>query len=155
MKSNLSFHWLLKLALGCWLLFAMAAANSGKADDLVAEQMSVRELMRLDTALALNHVKEKLRARHKSGAAADDIRALAQNGSVNLVAIYGVGKKLLAEVRVGSQSYVYMHGRVLPVGLKTSSTALLLRGITASCVQLERDEQSHTLCLHPSVRAGE
>lgn len=155
MKLNLSFHCLLKLALGCGLLMVSAVAHGGKTDDLAAEQMSVRELMRLDTALALNQSREKLRTRYKSGTTVDDIGAVAQSGSVNLLAIYGVGKKLLAEVRVGAQSYVYMHGRLLPVGIKASSTALLLRGMTATCIQLERDEQSHTLCLHPSVRVGE
>ena len=73
------------------------------------------------------------------------------SGSLNLVAIYGVGKKLLAEVTVGTQQYVYMRGQALPVGVKANSSAYLLRGISGSCVQLERKDEAHTLCLHPSL----
>ncbi len=118
------------------------------------EQMSVRELMRLDTALALSQSKSKLKERGKPAALQESHPLVTQDEALKLIAIYGVGKKLLAEVSVGSHPYVYMHGRALPVGLKNSTAAYRLRAITGSCVQLERNDESHTLCLHPSLAAG-
>lgn len=115
--------------------------------------MSVRELMRLDTALALSQSKSKLQGLGKPSAQ-DRHSSLAAKGGLKLVAVYGVGKKLLAEVAVGPHPYVYMNGRALPVGVKTSATAYRLRSITGSCVHLERNDESHTLCLNPSLSAG-
>lgn len=126
----------------------MAQAAVPPADDLAAEQMSVRELMRLDTELALNHAKRSLRK--GEGVDSDGSGQYARSGVLKLIAIYGVGKKLLAEVTVGTQPYVYMHGQALPVGVKADSSAYMLRGISGSCVQLERNDEAHTLCLYPS-----
>lgn len=117
------------------------------------EQLSVRELMRLDTALALSQSKSKLEGR-KPVALQESHRLLAPDEGLKLVAIYGVGKKLLAEVSVGTHPYVYMYGRALPVGLKSSAAAYRLRAMTSSCVELERNDESHRLCLHPSLATG-
>ena len=143
--------------MACGLLLCStgwAQAQSLPADELAFEQMSVRELMRLDTALALSQSKNKLDGRGKSSALKESHSVLAQAAGPRLIAIYGVGKKLMAEVLVGSHPFVYMHGRALPVGLKSSTTAFRLREITGSCIQLERNEESHTLCLNPSLSGG-
>jgi hypothetical protein len=129
-------------------------AQSPPEDELMLEQISVRELMRLDTALAISQSKNKLDGQGKPAALQESHRLLTQHEDLKLIAIYGVGKKLLAEVSVGAHPYVYMHGRALPVGLKSSAVAYRLRAMTSSCVQLERNDESHTLCLHPSLTAG-
>lgn len=134
------------------VLFAPIAASTtvSPVDGLGAEQMSVRELMRLDTEHALNVAKNR---RHADGGTRADIdggASYAAGGVLRLVAIYGVGKKLLAQVMVGAQPYVYMYGQALPVGMRVSPSAYMLRGISGSCVQLERKDEAHTLCLHPS-----
>ncbi len=113
--------------------------------------MSVRELMRLDTALALEHAKKSLGMQDSSGSGTRASNRMTHSGSLNLVAIYGVGKKLLAEITVGTQPYVYMRGQALPVGVKADPSAYLLRGISGSCVHLERKDEAHTLCLHPTL----
>lgn len=120
------------------------------SEDAASEQMSVRELMRLDTAVAVSQAQSALRGQRRTGSA-DSQTALAQSGALKLVAIYGVGKKLLAEVMVGTQPHIYMRGKPFPVGQDGVESAYLLRGITGSCVQLERKQESHTLCLHPSL----
>ncbi|GAB2910562.1 hypothetical protein LSG25_04280 [Paralcaligenes sp. KSB-10] len=136
------------------LLALLGPAGAQGIDELTSEQMSVRELMRLDTELALSQAKGRLRGQGKPMSASESSAALAHGGGLKLVAIYGVGKKLLAEVLVGSQPHIYMRGQALPVGVKAGTAAFMLRGITGSCVQLERQEESHTLCLHPSLWAG-
>lgn len=119
--------------------------------DLAQDQLSVRELMRLDTALALSQAKDGLHSRHKTMPSADSQGLSAQSGGLRLVAIYGVGKKLLAEVHIGSKPHVYMRGKALPVGISADPSAFHLRGITGSCIQLERKDEAHTLCLHPAL----
>lgn len=123
-----------------------------EAGELAAEQMSVRELMRLETEIAL----ERARGRARNHSYPDSVAGRPEQGrdGLKLVAIYGVGSKLLAQVLVGSRPQVYLHGQALPVGAKPGAQVYRLRGITGSCVQLERQGEAHTLCLHPSLWAG-
>lgn len=137
------------LALPAIVAPCTALASAARIDDLAAEQMSVRELMRLDTELALSHAKNTLRK--DGGAGADSRGQYARSGALKLVAIYGVGKKLLAEVTDGTQSYIYMRGQALPVGGKAGASTYMLNGMSGSCVQLERKGEAHTLCLHPAL----
>jgi hypothetical protein len=123
-------------------------------DDPALDQMSVRELMRLDTALALQQSREKLRKVDGAAQAAHRRGGIAHSGALELVAIYGVGKKLLAEVVIGTQPHVYLRGQALPVGARASDSVYLLRGISGSCVHLERGNEAHTLCLPVSVGAA-
>lgn len=142
----------MQLALLLFLSMPIAAFGAAvRADDLAAEQMSVRELMRLDTEQALKIAKNTLRDDGAAAGGIDGGARYAASGTLKLVAIYGVGKKLLAEVMIGTQPYVYMRGQALPVGVKASSSAYMLRGISGACVQLERKDEAHTLCLYPSL----
>lgn len=121
-------------------------------DGPAADQMSVRELMRIETDLALGRARKSLRNLDKKSQGAEEESPVSRSGSLKLVGIYGVGKKLLAEVEIGAQAYVYMRGHALPVGMKASASSYKLRGISGSCVQLERKEEAHTLCLSPAWR---
>ena len=125
--------------------------RDSQPDDLAQDQISVLELMRLDTALALNQTKDKLHSRNREMSAADSEGPSAGSGRVRLVAIYGVGKKLLAEVHIGSKPHVYMRGSALPIGVSANPSTFRLRGITGSCIQLESKNEAHTLCLHPAL----
>ncbi len=118
-------------------------------DGLAAEQMSVRELMRIETDLALSQARRTLRKEDKRTEDKEGDSRISRSGPLKLVGIYGVGKKLLAEVEIGAQPHVYMRGHAFPVGMKASSSSYKLRGISGSCVQLERKDEAHTLCLSP------
>lgn len=131
----------------CTLLATMAGrarATESQAETLEFEQMSVRELMRLDSALALSQTKAKLQgSKGLQGSA-----VLGGETSPRLQAIYGVGKKLAAEVRVGSATYVYMRGQPFPVGQRRADESVfVLRDMNTSCVRLERQSQELNLCL--------
>lgn len=139
------------LALSAILGAGVSLAFAARIDDLATDQMSVRELMRLDTEQALGNARKNLRKADKEAAGTEGGNRYAHSGVLKLVAIYGVGKKLLAEVMVGTQPYVYMRGQALPVGVKASASAYMLRSISDSCVQLERKDEAHTLCLYPSL----
>ncbi len=146
------------LVLALAVMPALSTAATGKLASASAEAniggaMAVRELMRLDTELALSASRSRLA---DAGKRSESALALSDqpSGQLKLVAIYGVGKRLLAEVLVGSQPYVYLRGQPLPIGAKPDSRVYKLGGISGSCVQLERQHEAHTLCLHPSLKAS-
>lgn len=128
-----------------------AAQGLAAIGDSASLEMSVRELMRLDADLALKQLKSRM-GRESSGAeTARGGAESASGGTLRLVAIYGVGRKLLAEVMIGSRPHIYLHGRALAVGAKAGPAEYLLRGISGSCVHLERRQEAYTLCLHPGL----
>jgi len=133
---------------------SVSLVHGTSVDDLAADRMSVHELMRLDTALAVVQARNRLHSHDKKISGTDTHELVAQSGALKLVAIYGVGKKLLAEVKVGARPYLYMRGHSMPVGVKTGADVFQLKGISGTCVQLERKAESHTLCLHPQLWEG-
>lgn len=64
-----------------------------------------------------------------------------------LVAMYGVGRTLMAEVQVGRRAYLYVRGQAWPAGHAGDRGVYRLRGMNGACVQLERGEDRHSLCL--------
>ena len=139
----------LGLCLG--LCAARPAAVWASVDGLATEQMSVRELMRIETDLALSQARRSLRKEDKKTEDKQGDSRISRSGSLKLLGIYGVGKKLLAEVEIGAQAHVYMRGHAFPVGMKAGPSSYKLRGISGSCVQLERKDEAHTLCLSPAT----
>ncbi|WP_323017055.1 hypothetical protein [Castellaniella sp.] len=104
------------------------------------ETQSVRELMQQD-------LREALRAgpSASSGRVADhQARPLL---APRLVALYGVGQALMAEVQVGQRAYLYVRGQAFPAGYAQDPGVYQLRGMNGACVQLERGEDRHSLCL--------
>ena len=136
---------LLGLCLGLCLTWPDAVRAS--VDGLASEQMSVRELMRIETDLALSQARKTLRKDDKKTEAMEGDSRISRSGPLKLIGIYGVGKKLLAEVEIGAQPHVYMRGHAFPVGMEASPSSYKLLGISGSCVQLERKDEAHTLCL--------
>ena len=64
-----------------------------------------------------------------------------------LVAMYGVGRNLMAEVQVGARAFLYLRGQALPVGHAGDAAVYRLRDMNGACVHLERGEDRHSLCL--------
>ncbi|HEX7386153.1 MAG TPA: hypothetical protein VF285_02620 [Castellaniella sp.] len=129
---------------GAWVFCAAAVA----ADPVVGdwESLSVRELMQQDLNRALSDARSGGAALARggppvSGAASHAVLA------PRLVALYGVGRALMAEVQVGRESYLYVKGQVHPAGYAGDSGVYQLRGMNGACVQLERGEDRHSLCL--------
>ena len=132
------------LCLVCSPAWAFASPPAYPAAQV--DQMSVRELMRLDTALALRQLRNSLDA-----GTPDTVLPVAHSGKLKLLALYGVGKRLVAEVMIGGDRHVYMRDRSLPIGVKPHPSVYQLRGISGSCVHLERKDEAHTLCLQPAL----
>lgn len=110
------------------------------------ETLSVRELMQQDLRQALDDAARSDSAGSAGGSrpAPVPVRPLL---APRLVALYGVGRALMAEVQVGRDSYLYVRGQAYPAGHAGDRTVYQLRGMNGACVQLERGEERHSLCL--------
>ena len=131
------------------LLLAAACCLAGSAWAQPAEDwetLSVRELMRQDLQRALDDAArpEPMAGSRGSRPVPAPVRPLL---APRLVALYGVGRALMAEVQVGRDSYLYVRGQAYPAGYSADSTVYQLRGMNGACVQLERGEDRHSLCL--------
>jgi hypothetical protein len=127
---------------------ALAAAPPG-ADAPVSstpeeswETQSVRELLQQD-------LQEALRTSIQDpGVATPGIKpSVRPVMAPRLVALYGVGRALMAEVQVGQRAYLYVRGQPFPAGHTGDSGVYQLRGMNGACIQLERGEDRHSLCL--------
>lgn len=122
--------------------------TDGGADALSAEQWeseTVHELMQRDSRQAL-----QARPGHSvngSGSAAGVVGGAPPLLAPRLVALYGVGQALMAEVQVGRQAYLYVRGQAYPAGHAGDRGVYQLRGMNGACVQLERGDDRHSLCL--------
>lgn len=127
----------------------LAAAQANEIDELAADQMSVRELMRLETEQTL----QRLRAAAGGGqqrttsTVSNDLGELSADGAAaRLVAIYGVGRKLMAEVQVDGRRLLFMRGRPEAVG-PGRRHAMRLLSISERCVELALEQRRESLCV--------
>lgn len=138
-----------------------AHQDDGVPETMVRTARQVSELMEIEAAYAIERATYALETSGgMMGAASRPAEARTRHDAADadgltLVAIYGVGKKLAAQVMDGTTQYLYRHGQAYPVGMPTDApdaNVYQLRGISGSCVVLARDQQAHTLCLHPDFR---
>lgn len=105
------------------------------------ETQSVHELLRRDLDEALRVSADKL-------ASSSEHAPVAAVRAPQLVALYGVGQALRAEVRIGSRTYLYRRGQTWPAGYREDPEIYSLRAMTDACVRLARGDEQHSLCLH-------
>ncbi len=121
------------------------------------EYVTVRELMRLEAEQALAAARErKAQGRLTSAALSGSVppKAGAHSGEQpRLVGIYGVGKRLFAEVRAGSQAWVFLKGQRDPVGHTAPAAPYRLRDIAGACVRLEHQGAETQLCLSAAEKS--
>jgi len=115
---------------------------------LSSTQQTVRELMRLENLQAL----EEHRARQSTRRPAMSLSVKAGDSAsvhgLQLHGIYGVGNRMYAEVRSGSQVWRFKKGRAAPVGYPDDRIeAIRLVDVSGTCVHLMRQEKPEVLCL--------
>lgn len=122
------------------------AATAWAQSDENWETLSVRELMQQDLRRALDEAARPDLTGPGGGSrpASGPVRPLL---APRLVALYGVGRALMAEVQVGRDSYLYVRGQAYPAGHTGDPSVYQLRGMNGACVQLERGDDRHSLCL--------
>jgi len=126
----------------------ISLAGAPQDDALAATQVTVRELLKLDSDMALRRLRES----NRPGALMTNQSTLqAEEGRPTLVAIYGVGPRLLAQIHINGERYVYMRGQPFAIGRHLDQSPYMLKHLSGSCVQLERSGEEHTLCLQPAM----
>jgi|GEM_PF-4052320 len=135
------------LGLACALAISPVPAASPHAE-LEADQMTVHELMRIESDQALRAARETMADAAGSLSLPDAMQA---DADTRLLAIYGTGRRLAAQVLVRGKPVLYMQGLPRPVGAEKDDQAFLLRGITRTCIRLEHAGQFRTLCIHPEL----
>ena len=66
-----------------------------------------------------------------------------------LHAMYGVGKRVIAEVSFEGQLYLYLRGQHWPIGDQQGRSGLRLVSMSTNCVQLALQEEVFDACLLP------
>ncbi|MFA5521612.1 MAG: hypothetical protein WCY98_05240 [Castellaniella sp.] len=119
------------------------------------DQASVLELMRLETAQALD---QALAGRHPQGigpASAEPVSGAAVASTLPvLLSIHGVGASLRADVIFRSRRFRYHAGQPQASGPQSRAGLPLLVGIDAGCLELAAEHGSERLCLTPSLGAS-
>jgi hypothetical protein len=105
----------------------------------------VEELLKLDTQAALISARQKVVGPLTlSGPATTN-----STGNV-LLAIYGVGQSLTAEILIDSEPHIFKSRRQQP--LSGRSFQYILERITPPCVHLKKLENRETLCLGQRIQ---
>lgn len=134
---------------------SMSAHALPRVDGLISDQLSVRELMRLDTEQALTLARARSSTPDQPASDRNTRRVSRNmNGDPRLAAIYGVGRQLMAEVVLDHVIYLYRRGQALPVGVAPGDDVYLLQSISTSCIELKKSDTSHHLCLRPKQWVG-
>ncbi len=138
------------------LMVCLCSAVSAfpQIEGLDKDQMSVRELMQLDTELALKLARDRSSGTNRSATERSSLTVRNMSGEPRLAAIYGVGQQLMAEVVLADVIYLYRRGQALPVGVAPGNEVYLLHKITASCIDIGNADASHHLCLRPEQWVG-
>ncbi|KAG1272426.1 hypothetical protein G6F64_015511 [Rhizopus arrhizus] len=66
---------------------------------------------------------------------------------IRVAAIFGLARRLSADVVVNGELLRYQAGRAAPVAGQVSAGAYQLLSIEGACVRLRRDAADHTACL--------
>ncbi len=136
-------HTLRRISLLCLSGMLVLAGLHGRVS---AEAPSVvEELLKLDTQAALNSARQKV------------VGPLTQSGPVTthstdnvLLAIYGVGQSLTAEILLDSEPHVFKSRRQQPMSGR--SVQYILERIAPPCVHLKKLENRETLCLGQRIQ---
>lgn len=118
-------------------------------NELAHQAMQVRELLSLEQ----KQLRERLDSTHSS-TMMESVKRDSVESAPKLAAIYGVGKRLLAEFHNGGQTYLYLHNQEFPIGYKGGADLYRLVGITQQCVTLKRWHDELTQCLHLGLNKG-
>ena len=134
-----------------------AEGAAAHAPPVTPDQLTVLELMRLEAEHALHDAREQ-RAARSAGQTMRSYRQPmldgetgAKTSNLHLVGIYGVGQRLVAEVKKGAQTLYFRSGQAQPKGHvndHTDDPALYrLRELKGNCLRLDFGDEEKSLCL--------
>jgi hypothetical protein len=126
------------------LLFTAGAAW---ARDSASHQATIDELLQLDSQAALLAARKNIygATQHPQAGSGTDV---GRSELDQVLAIYGVGKYLTAELLLESEPYVFTHSRARPIW--GSPLQYRLVRIAPPCVYLTKAGQAQVICLRKS-----
>lgn len=135
----------------CGLLI-VPTVKATQSNEFDAQAMQVRELLLLEQQQLRREISPTLNADELPirGEAMGNVEEEPQ-----LIAIYGVGKRLMAEFRRNGLTTVYLHGKEFPIGHVGRADMYRLTGINEQCVSLKKHQYEVTQCLHSALSQGE
>jgi hypothetical protein len=145
------------MAAGAAAASAPSAHDSPSPDEAQAwsEVETVRTLLRADAAAALADCRMPGICQSGPASIASTEASIRAPDEIRVAAIFGVARRLSADVVVNGAMLRYQAGRAAPVAGAISATAAgyQLLAIEGACVLLRRDTKIHTACLS-AERAG-
>ena len=125
------------------ILFQLTVAPLGWATE-VAPQTTIDELLKLDAQAALLAARKNVFGT-TPGMTLEQQGANSATQSNQVLAIYGLGKALTAEVVLDAEPHIFKSARAQPVWGQPSKYTL--ERIAPPCVYLKKDEKTEILCL--------
>lgn len=116
------------------------ATSLPKAESVLMQ--GVYDLLHWDMEQAMRAAQAPV---HGAGSAA----LTGQHDMPRLLAIYGRGQKLWAEVSLGSQRMVFQRGHEYPLGRERMKDGLRLGSLDSQCVVLLHEQHDIRLCMEP------
>jgi hypothetical protein len=128
----------------CAAALVLLHVTTALAQDGVAHQTTIDELLRLDSQAALLAARKNIfgLTQHTQASTGTDAHPPESN---QVLAIYGIGKILTAEVLLDSEPHVFKNSRARPVW--GPSLLYRLERIVPPCVYFKKSGQSHVVCL--------
>ena len=132
-----------------WLLCFAAMAlfingSTALARESVTQQATIDELLQLDSQAALLAARKNIFGVTHQPQAGSGTDAGRPDGN-QVLAIYGIGKILTAEVLLDSEPHVFKQSRARPIW--GPSLQYRLERILPPCVYLKKAGQAHLICL--------
>ncbi|MCX5592644.1 hypothetical protein [Alcaligenes endophyticus] len=118
----------------------LSSGGGVKANDI---SVQVHELLRLETEHALKRYKQD--KAQQGGVVVE--ASLPQQQPPQLVAIYGQGAHLLAEVRYRQQSLLFKQGHAAAIGRHQADAELRLQRLDSHCGQFVYQQEPLQLCM--------
>lgn len=128
----------------CAAALVLLYVTTALAQDGVAHQTTIDELLRLDSQAALLAARKNIfgLTQHTQASTGTEAHPPESN---QVLAIYGIGKILTAEVLLDSEPHVFKNSRARPVW--GPSLLYRLERIVPPCVYFKKSGQSHVVCL--------
>ncbi|MFY0480380.1 hypothetical protein [Achromobacter marplatensis] len=139
------------LAAGIASASVTPAHDSPSPDEVQAwpEVETVRTLLRADAAAALADCRMPGICQSGPSSIASTDAIIPPPDDIRVAAIFGVARRLIADVVVNGAMLRYQAGRAAPVagGVSATAAGYQLLAIEGACVRLRRDAKIHTACL--------
>ena len=128
----------------CVVALVLLHVTTALAQEGATHQTTIDELLRLDSQAALLAARKNIFGLTQHTQAISGVGAHPPESN-QVLAIYGIGKILTAEVLLDSEPHVFKNSRARPVW--GPSLLYRLERIVPPCVYFKKSGQSHVVCL--------